>query len=241
VSYNRETVSTLTLIRHGQAEPFQWENSRLTETGEAQAAKLAEYWLRHGVTFDEVQTGPLPRQVRTEQVIAEKYRAAGCDWPAAQRDDSWREYDAHGVLQHLAPADPRVSALTAEFERARGGPDENRRFQHMFEAAMMCWIESPAPSNGVESWTAFRERVTGAIQRVMDGPASRRVAIFTSGGPIGLAVQTALAAPPKSFLDLNYRVRNGSLTEFVFDRARLTLDYFNSVSHLEDATLRTYR
>jgi len=234
-------VSTLTLVRHGQAEPFQWENSKLTAVGEAQAAKLAEFWLRHEIRFDEIHTGPLPRQARTEQVIAEAFRAAGRPWPEARADGSWKEYDGHGVLQHLVPGDTRLNALAVEFERARGGPEEKRRFQHMFEAAMLQWLEGPASSNGIESFAAFRERVTGAIRRVMEGPPSRRVAIFTSGGPIGFAVHAALAAPAKSFLDLNYRVRNTSVTEFVFDRERFTLDYFNSIPHLDDPALRTYR
>jgi predicted solute-binding protein len=55
------------------------------------------------------------------------------------------------------------------------------------------------------------------------------------------AVQHALQAPAQSFLDINWRVRNCSVTEFVFDRRRLTLDNFNGIPHLEDAALRTYR
>ena len=50
-------MSTLTLVRHGQAAPFQQTDAALTVTGEAQAAKLAEFWLRHGVQFDEVHCG----------------------------------------------------------------------------------------------------------------------------------------------------------------------------------------
>ena len=75
----------------------------------------------------------------------------------------------------------------------------------------------------------------------MSGPPSRRVAVFTSGGPIGLAVQFAMKAPDRSFLEINWRVRNTSVTEFVFDRERVTLDSFNSIAHLADRALWTYR
>ena len=231
-------MSTLTLVRHGQAAHFQGVDSRLTATGEAQAAKLAEYWQRHGVQFDEVFCGTLPRQIRTAEVAAQEL---GNAFPKFQCDASWNEYDAPGVLGNVFPNNPSLAPLAAEFERARGGPDENRRFQHMFEAAMTIWLEGTSTANGFEPWTAFRDRVTGAIRRIMEGPASRRVVVFTSGGPIGLAVQQALRAPPKAFLDVNWRVRNCSLTEFVFDRRRFTLDHFNSIPHLEDAALRTYR
>lgn len=234
-------MSTLTLVRHGQAHPFQGVNAALTATGETQAAKLAQFWLGNGVRFDEVHSGTLPRQVRTEEVVAQCSREAGVEWPTATRDASWNEYDASGVLQHLVPADAQLTALAAEFEQARGSPDEKRKFQRMFEKAMVCWLESTVEVNGVESWRAFRGRVSGAIERVMAGPASRRIAVFTSGGPIGLTLQSALQAPARTFLDVNWRVRNTSITQFVFDRRRLTLDSFNAFPHLDDVSLWTYR
>src|ERR1019366_7954404 len=242
-------VSKLTLVRHGQAEPFQQESAALTSLGEAQAAKLAQFWLRNQIRFDEVRSGVLARQTRTEQVIAACFRASGQPWPEARADGAWNEYDAPGVLRHCVPANPRLAALAADFEHARSGPDANRRFQRMFEAAMLCWLEGwPDQSKadnmatlGVEPWTVLRERVSGALRRIMEGAPGRRVAVFTSGGPIGFAVHLALQSPPRSFLDVNWRIRNGSVTEFLFDRERFTLGSFNGVPHLDDAALWTYR
>jgi broad specificity phosphatase PhoE len=234
-------VSTLTLVRHGQAHPFQKEKAALTAIGEAQAATLAQFWLAHGIQFDEVYSGTLPRQARTEEVIGESFRAAGRLWPAPVRDAAWNEYDAPGVLQYFIPGDVRLRVMADEFEKARGTPDENRRFQRMFEAAMSHWLDETTQTDGVESWPVFRSRVSAAIQRLMAGPQSRRIAVFSSGGPIGLTVQCSLRAPARSFLDVNWRVRNTSITEFVFDRSRLTLDSFNAIPHLDDVSLRTYR
>ncbi|HEV2445092.1 MAG TPA: histidine phosphatase family protein, partial [Candidatus Sulfopaludibacter sp.] len=160
--------------------------------------------------------------------------------PSAVRDAAWNEYDAPGVMQYIVPGDARLSALAAEFEEARGSAEEYRAFQRMFEAAMIRWVEG-AEANGVESWAAFRARVSNAIQGIMAGPPSRKVAVFTSGGPIGFTVHCAFQAPPKTFLDVNWRVRNTSLTQFVFDRNRLTLDSFNAIPHLDEASLWTYR
>jgi broad specificity phosphatase PhoE len=106
---------------------------------------------------------------------------------------------------------------------------------------MMLWMEGEMTSPHIEPWPAFRDRVTGAIGRVMDGPAGRRVAVFTSGGPIGFTVQLATKAPPQTFLDVNWRVRNLSVSEFLFDRDRLTLDSFNGIGHLEERELWSYR
>jgi broad specificity phosphatase PhoE len=228
-------------VRHGQAQPFQRETAVLTSLGETQATKLAQFWLRNQVQFDEAYCGLLARQVRTQQVVAECFRASGQPWPTAQPDGAWNEYDAPGVLQHYVPTDPRLAALAADFEQGRAGPDANRRFQRMFEAAMLYWLDGGPDVSGMEPWSAFRERVSGAIGRIMEGPPSRRVVVFTSGGPIGFTLRFALQAPDRSFLDVNWRIRNCSVTEFVFDRKRITLDSFNGIAHLDDPALRTYR
>jgi len=222
-------VSTLTLVRHGQAETFQQEGAVLTPAGEQQAAALARWWLAKGVRFDDVYTGALVRQIQTEQVIAQCFREAGQPWPDATRDPAWNEYDAPGVME----------ALGVKFER--GGPDEKRRFQAMFLGAMTRWIEGSIDAEGVELWPAFRDRVSGALGRLMAGPSRRRIAVFTSGGPIGFSVHFAMKAPARTFLDAHWRVRNTSMTEFVFDRERLTLDSFNCIHHLHDLGLHTYR
>lgn len=113
-------------------------------------------------------------------------------------------------------------------------------FQRRFEAAMLAWLNGDA-AQGAEPWPAFRDRVREELARITGaGSGGRRVAVFTSGGPIGLSVQTALAAPDRSFLEVNWRVRNCSVTEFVFCASRLSLDSFNSLAHL-DRALHTWR
>ena len=234
-------MSTLTLVRHGQAHRFQQKNATLTALGEAQAAKLAHFWLRSGVRFDEIHHGTLARQVRTQEVVAECFRAAGESWPTATPDAAWNEYDATGVMQHLVSGDDRLRALGETYEQARETPEENRAFQRFFQAAMSKWLEAVTELDGVESWPAFRTRIYGAVQRLMAGPSSRRVVVFTSGGPIGLTVQSSMQAPAQSFLDVNWRVRNTAISQFLFDRSRLTLDSFNAIPHLDEVSLWSYR
>jgi broad specificity phosphatase PhoE len=238
-------MSLLTLVRHGQATAFQQVSDRLSELGEAQARQLALFWLKNGTGFDNVYTGTLVRQTATEQIVARCFGDDEVTWPAATALPGFNEYDATGVLSHLVPAmaarDKRFAELASAFEASRHGPDRNRTFQRMFQMAMHVWLSGELTMDGVEPWPAFRDRVRAAFGEIMRGPANRRVAVFTSGGPIGLAVQLAMQSPDAMFLELNWRIRNCSLTEFVFSGERITLDSFNGVPHLADTALWTYR
>jgi broad specificity phosphatase PhoE len=100
-------------------------------------------------------------------------------------------------------------------------------------------MEDKLDAPDVESWTTFHERVRSALKAIIDfeGP-SRRVVVFTSGGPIGVAVQTVLQAPEHMAIEVNWRIKNCSLTEFIFTRGRISLDTFNATPHLREVTFR---
>jgi len=210
--------------------------------GREQALALAEWWIHKRIEFDEVYSGTLPRHIETERCIAGHFGARGRTWLPAEARAGWNEYDAYGVLHTLVPVlaarDTHFAALARAYDTA-GSNDRPRAFQRMFEAAMLCWVEGDS-APGIEPWPSFRDRVREELARIVGGVSGRRIVVFTSGGPVGVAVQTALAAPDRSFLEVNWRVRNCSVTEFVFAGGRLTLDSFNSLAHLE-ANLHTWR
>ncbi|HTB15350.1 MAG TPA: histidine phosphatase family protein [Bryobacteraceae bacterium] len=213
-------MSTLTVVRHGQARPFDPNPDQLSELGELQARALAEYWKRLGVAFDEVWSGTLYRQRQTAAL------AVGTEVVASE---DWNEYDANGILHNFAPP--------YELEDAA---DRNRKFQKIFEPAMLAWLAAEEHAT-VETWGAFRSRVLRGLRRLQDGGSNRSVVLFTSGGPISVLVQAAIGAAERSFLEVNWRVRNCSISEFTFSKDRLSLDSFNSLPHVETAELRTFR
>jgi broad specificity phosphatase PhoE len=239
-------MGQLTLIRHGQARAFEQDSDRLTEIGEEQARRLAAYWLRRKVVFDEVYCGSLVRQRRTAEIVGECFSTGDNAWPALQSLPALNEYDAHGLLHCLVPAlaerDQSFRRLRESFQEHRQSTERNRYFQRMFEAATTCWLKGELEVEGVECWAKFRDRVRAILKQIIAKEGSgRRVAVFTSGGVIGLTVQTALQAPESKALEINWRVRNCSLTEFTFSRDRLAFDTFNSLPHLDDPALITYR
>jgi broad specificity phosphatase PhoE len=213
-------MSTLTVVRHGQARPFDRDSDRLSELGEEQARTLADYWHRLGVTFDEVWCGTLQRQRQTAELAVPM---------APQISEDWNEYDANGILHNFAP--PYTLEDVA---------DRNRKFQKIFEPAMEAWLGT-AEHPTVETWGVFSGRVLRGMRRIQEGPSNRNVVLFTSGGPVSVLVQAAIGAPVRSFLEVNWRVKNCSLTEFTFSRERISLDSFNALPHLEKVEMRTFR
>lgn len=237
-------MSTLLLIRHGQARAFEADSDRLTPRGEEQARMIGADLLRQGIEIDEVYTGTLARQRRTAELAGDAFRQAGRRWPEPRAIAQWNEYSAEGILGQLLPnlatRDARFAELVTEFQERAGARDRNAHFQRMFEVLMAAWQTGSIESPDVEPFVGFHARVRTALRNITEGGGGRTVAVFTSGGPIGVCVQEAVEAPPRSALMLNWRVKNASITELLFSSNRISLETFNSVAHLP-TELRTFR
>lgn len=208
-------MSRLVLVRHAQSTTFESNSDRLSATGEQQAICLGQYWQAQAIHFDEVYTGTMQRHIRTAEL-------AGFSRFTAQVE--FNEYDAQGILR----ANPQYAPAT-----------DNRQMQEQFETMMPLWIAGKLDAPRVESWAAFRERVRRGLRAIIESEATgRRVVVFTSGGPIGVAVQTVLQAPEHMAIEVNWRIKNCSLTEFIFTRGRISLDSFNALPHLREVTFR---
>jgi broad specificity phosphatase PhoE len=238
-------MSQLVLVRHGQAAAFTADSDRLTELGERQARELGRWLATRGTKLDEVYVGTLRRQRETARLVGEALMAARLPFPEPREHAGWNEYDAGGINgrlgRALAERDAGYAALVADFERNAGARDRNRYFQRMFEALMERWVSGEASDEGVESFTAFHARVKAARDAILAQDGSRNVMVFTSGGPIGVCVQLALGAPERMAVQVNWRVKNGSMTEMLFSKDRLSLDSFNAIPHLDSKELQSFR
>ena len=237
-------MGRLLLIRHGQAAAFTDDSDRLTELGVRQAQVLGECFVRERLSVDVVVKGGLRRHAQTEAGVAAAYKAAGLPWPEALERPDWNEYDAGAIMSVLGDAlqkqDPKFAQQVQEFQAAFEGPERNRYFQRMFESLMARWVAGDVLAEGVESFAIFHERVTRGLAQIV-AEAKGTVAVFTSGGPIGSCVQHTLRAPGETAVELNWRVRNASITEFVFGKGRISLDSFNAIAHFTDPKLISFR
>ncbi len=240
-------MGTLVVVRHGQASLFAADYDELSPRGQDQAGLLGAHLRAHGPHPDLVFTGPAKRQRDTARLCGEAYVGAGQPWPEVRLVPEIDEHDAFAMVSKVVPAmrnDPEIHALA---ERASAAVDHGQRsagFQRLFEAVMRRWLagEIDAQAAGIETWPAFGARVARGLDRILahDGPGVRLLA-FTSVGPLAVMLQRALGTSDLDAFRTAWRIRNASVTTFVFRGSHFTLDSFNALPHLPDASTWTHR
>jgi broad specificity phosphatase PhoE len=239
-------MSNLFLVRHGQASFLEENYDKLSSKGEAQSRMLGEYWVKHGVTFDQVFSGPRSRQRDTARLAGEAYIKAGLPWPEVTISEGFDEFSAEAVIEKALPglleSDPHVKTLHAEFEKAESQAERFKTFQRVFEAIVGRWAAGHLPLPGIEPWSHFCDRVQAALTRITTAaPANKSVVVFTSGGPNGVAMQRALDLGTDATLRTAWMTVNSAYTQFLFSGARFTLASYNSYPHITDREFFTYR
>lgn len=236
-------MSRLTLVRHGQAsfvsgevDPFAGYD-RLSVTGETQARALGEYWARTGARFNWAIRGPARRHARTAELAL-----AGETLEMAEFD----EYPAFDVigrgLPDLLERDEETAAMEAEYRRQCEPGAAARAFERLFQRVMRAWARGEVEAAGVEPWAEFCGRVKGGLERIRrEAGQNSRVVVFTSGGPVAVAMREALGLSAEKTMELSWASRNGSYSEFLFSGTRFSLGGFNHTPHLEAPGLETYR
>jgi broad specificity phosphatase PhoE len=239
-------MSTLLLVRHGQASFFSSDYDRLSPLGEEQSRRLGRFWAERRFQVDAVFTGPRARQVRTATLAGEVCAEAGLIWPSATQIDELDEMQTEALLENALPAlsskNPEVQALLASFQAAQDRSQAAKSFQRLYERVVHAWVAGELDAGGVEPWVDFCARVQRGIAKLTSAEGSgRTILAFTSGGPIGAAMQLALGTSQETTVELSWMVRNAAISEFLFSGKRFTLSSFNAIPHLPDPTLWTYR
>jgi|SRR5271155_5243922 len=239
-------MSRIILVRHAQASFLEPNYDKLCATGAVQGRLLGEYWARRGALFGRVCSGPRVRQVQTARMVEEAYRKLGLEFPEVAVVNEFDEYPAEGVLKQGLPQvlekSQEVRDLHRAFERANEIGERKKCFQQMFEAVIGMWVSGELVVDGVECWPDFCARVDRGITTVVNsGTRAGDSVVFTSGGPIGVAMRRALHLSHADTLQLTWMSRNASFSEFLGSGDRFTLSTFNSHPHLEDEALLTYR
>jgi broad specificity phosphatase PhoE len=229
-------VSTLLLVRHGQASFGAAEYDVLSPLGHEQARALGRH-LAARPAIDAIYRGPAARHRDTLAGIAEGAAAAGVMLPPATTLDALDEYPAIELLRRWLPV---LRARDPALAEALGSSDP-RRLQPAYETIIDRWTAGELDEGVLERYPAFVARVEAALRVVVAREGrGRRVLVVTSGGPIALAMRLVLGLADRTAMRLAWVVANGSITELRYRDAELALLGFNATPHLDDRTT-TYR
>jgi len=239
-------MSKLLVIRHGQARLFTDNYDRLSELGVRQAECLGEWFVQRGIVLDEMYAGTLTRQQETASAVSKVIQAAGVAVPELKTLAGLNEYPADEIMRQLVPelrgSSSEIDRLAEEYDQADDYDSRYRSLHQLLTMIMQRWIKGDYNrGDSLMSWKEFSGAVRMALAEAMQMSGSgKTVALFTSGGPIGISVQTALDAPELQAAELNWRIYNCSVTRFTFSGERVSMDAFNETAHLPQDML-TFR
>ena len=236
-------MSEIYFIRHGQASFGTDDYDRLSDIGVRQAKILARHLAQTGKIFDAVYCGKMERQQKTADEFLNHYSENGLVVPRPQIDENFNEYDSLSVWDALIPEmTVEQPSLAGELEKLPGNP---KAFQRIFSQVMNRWTRGDYKASTIPRWDDFTRRVAGGIENMTTRHgAKRRLAVFTSGGPISVAVRSALDLSDRMTLEVSWQLMNASITRIKYNSQGIMLAGFNDVTHLElegDSRLLTYR
>ena len=234
-------MTTLHLIRHGQASAGAANYDVLSPRGREQARHLGTWWRARGFALDAAFTGTLERQRHTADIALE---AAGIA-PPRRVHAGLDEYDHRAVDLHVgdrlrgagpgegAPADG-ASGPDAGAPAGAAPVDPEAMTYADYATVMRAWRDAGDLPGGVEPWHDFAARGWDAMRELQaELPPGARVGYFTSGGVISTVLAAVLELDFEHAIDAIWRIRNASVTTLDFDGESPRLVEFNVVSHLE--------
>ena len=237
-------MSEIYFIRHGQASFGEKDYDRLSPVGIRQSKVMAAYLFNHSVDFNAVYCGQLQRHKDTANAFCSLYGVQRSEMKKPTVLEAFDEYDAKALLAARTQLALDPEALPVE--KLRLLRNNKRAFQAYFADTVNRWIGGEFDATpDVETWNNFQDRVArGVKQLISHNRQSKRLAVFTSGGPISAALKMVLGLSNQTTVDLSWQIMNASLTCVKYSGNRLILSMFNNTTHLileKDPALITYR
>lgn len=237
-------MSSLLLVRHGQASAHAADYDVLSELGARQASLTGRALAKWVDRVDAVYRGPRRRHRDTLAHLCEAAAAAGLRLPEPTVKDELDEMDV-GRLFHVAMDRvlPTCPDLREQLAAGNVRDDGRAALKHMGGVVgkyLDRWAGGEDLGLGLEPFDAFTKRVQSGLHHIMRHEArGRRVLVVTSGGPISVAVRLALGVEARRSMALLAALANASLTELRYTEHDLSVETYNHYSHLLEERLVT--
>jgi broad specificity phosphatase PhoE len=214
-----EEMSTLYLLRHGQAGP-RHDYDQLSPLGHQQTRLLGTHQAALPDRFHCAIAGTLRRQQQSAANALAQFETA----PPLHTDPRWNEFDFFHLYDEIAPG-MNFPANSTQAERDN--------------TVLKSWIFGQCAYSG-ESWAAFSARVTAALGDAEAVIANGPILVFTSAAPTALAFGHALALDPARINQLAQQLFHTAICAISRREDAWEAAHENDVPHLP-APLQTIR
>jgi broad specificity phosphatase PhoE len=237
-------MSEIYFIRHGQASFGADNYDQLSQIGIHQAEVLARFLDEQGIHFNAIYSGTMRRQKDTAAPVCRRLSTLQpqCTEPLVLK--AFDEYNSEALIKaRIRKA--RAQGSTADRPKTDLRRDQ-RAFQAYFSETVDQWMAGAYDGEaGVEPWARFCQRVNAAVDQIMaEQGGGKRLAVFTSGGPISVVMKNVLGLSNQKTAEISWQIQNASLTCLKYNPRKLSLTVFNNTSHLMiegDPSLLTHR
>ena len=244
-------MSDFYFIRHGQAGT-RLQYDTLSDLGRQQCTLLGAYLARQAVTFSHIFRGGLQRHDQTAQSVLKAYKTDGVTIPDPVVDHGWDEFDLDAVYKSMAPqlskVDPAFAAAYDAMQKqvAEQGKVQqsviNRRWNPCDSAVVRAWVAGTYQmTDGDETWLDFKARIQKALSQLAAANPDGNVAVFTSATPTAISLAQALGVDDHRMFNMAGVMINSAISVLRLRDGEMRVFNFNSVPHLEDASMRTHR
>lgn len=229
-------MSTIYLIRHGQASFGSQNYDHLSPTGFQQAKQLGLYLAEQSIPIQDVVVGGMLRHRQT----AENSLEAVSYSKNLILDPNWNEYDHTRILTCYKPEYAKVEAIIQEIGHL---PNPMEAFQHIFEQAIRRWVSNEYLEEYTESWEQMIDRTYDGFQNIYSNMSSdQAVLVYTSAGTISALLSKILQLSLEDTLHLQWHMPNCAISTIKLNDGEYSVETVSNIDHFKNCPeLITFR
>ncbi len=220
-------MSTIYLIRHGQAQFGMEEYDALSPTGIEQAKVLGKSLVERKIIPTKIISGAMKRHQQTMNYCLEQMHLENTE---KILNDDWNEFDHRDIIAKYEPRYKDIEELKKDIFLDKS-PKE--KITEVLVGSVTRWT-SGQYNDYNESWSTFCSRVRDGLQKIENESAKEDVVfVFTSGGSISVILQKLLDLSIQKTFEMQLNIANCSITKLKTSSRGTQLLSFSDYAHFE--------
>jgi broad specificity phosphatase PhoE len=229
-------MSTIHIIRHGQASFGAQNYDQLSPIGYEQAAILGNHIKQLNLEIQDVVIGKMKRHAQTAEGSLAK--TSFSNLPIV--DGLWNEYNHVEILSRYRPEYADIDFIKNEILQL---PQPMVAFQKIFEAAMKRWTSGNFSSEYEESWEEMKDRTLIGLNKIKERlEPNKDVLVYTSAGTISALLSKLLNLSVEEAFKIQWKIPNCSISSIKIEENNILVKGIHESHFFETHPhLLTYR